>query len=579
MRRSKKRLTIIFTVFFVISILSLSTSIIGESVEDGEEIIAEWVISKNITDKFPEICSTQGLLHEGACLTAPMTNLNNRKISTNYGGSINNYSSTNWGGGMNMKYWQIDFSTIGFSDIKFVASSWSSSSGPRDFAIDYSIDNGSSWIGIEGTERIISDIRPNILTWNKVKLPTETEDKSNISIRIIMISDTAVNSQSDIKPNSANRLDNIGILGKLIEIEEEEDPEVPETPVDPIDPEDDNLPEVPETPIEPEDKDIPEVPEVPETPEVPVDPQDDSIPEVPEVPETPVVPLIPVEPITPIPSQIPETPLPNLPNPNNELKISIETLDNLKFPKHIQDIIGNHPIFDIKAYKNNELISNFDKERVIITIPYTLRKEEDKNSIVVYYIDENNNISLVTTSYYDESTKQISFSTDHLSIYAIGYNKIEFNDIDDSSDKDHISYLAARNIVVGSGSSNFNPKRYITRAEFIKILSNLGFLIKDNYSPLNFTDINPNDWYTPCIEWACENKMIYKINTSKFNPNKYITQNEMSIIISKFLAKIDYSFPNAKINNIISSSINHVTRENAAIIISTILQDISTDKL
>lgn len=222
-------------------------------------------------------------------------------------------------------------------------------------------------------------------------------------------------------------------------------------------------------------------------------------------------------------------------------------MDITDFPQHIQDIIGNHPIFDIKAYKNNTQIINFDNERIVIELPYTLEEDEDEDCILVYYIDENNNISLVTTSYYDKSTNQVSFSTDHLSIYAIGYNKVEFQDIEDNPCKNHISFLAARKILAGSGNNNFNPKENITRAEFVKILSSFGLLTKDNHTFLSFTDVDPNDWYSSCIKWACSNNIAYGVNESNFNPKGNITQEEMAVIIYRFLDKIGYTFP--EINN------------------------------
>jgi len=61
--------------------------------------------------------------------------------------------------------------------------------------------------------------------------------------------------------------------------------------------------------------------------------------------------------------------------------------------------------------------------------------------------------------------KTVSFTTNHFSKYAVGYNKVCFTDVKAGAwYEDAVDFAAARGIVTGTGNGNYNPDGKLTRA-------------------------------------------------------------------------------------------------------------------
>lgn len=74
-----------------------------------------------------------------------------------------------------------------------------------------------------------------------------------------------------------------------------------------------------------------------------------------------------------------------------------------------------------------------------------------------------------------------------------------FKDLKGHWAKDYIEWAADNGIFTGYKDGTFKPDKKITRAEFIKIISNLKGL---EYSGtlISFKDVRPNEWYRPALE-------------------------------------------------------------------------------
>jgi len=59
-------------------------------------------------------------------------------------------NSNTWNEGADTKYWQITTSTTGFEELKLSSIQRGSATGPRDFKVQYSIDDGSTWTDVPG---------------------------------------------------------------------------------------------------------------------------------------------------------------------------------------------------------------------------------------------------------------------------------------------------------------------------------------------------------------------------------------------------------------------------------------------
>lgn len=127
--------------------------------------------------------------------------------------------------------------------------------------------------------------------------------------------------------------------------------------------------------------------------------------------------------------------------------------------------IAHRPAYEFTVVKGSTTVSDFNQGKVTISIPYTLEKTEDPNAVLVYWIDGSNNLIPVMSTYKNGAAE---FTTTHFSKFAIGYNKVNFDDVKpDDDDYASITYLGAREIITGAG---FEPKRNITRGETIVML-------------------------------------------------------------------------------------------------------------
>ncbi len=219
----------------------------------------------------------------------------------------------------------------------------------------------------------------------------------------------------------------------------------------------------------------------------------------------------------------------------DDLKITVEGVDTSTLSASAQAEVGDHPVFNFSVTSGNSVISNF-ASNVTVEVPYTLANGEDGNNIVIYYVNAQGNLEMVKNCVYDETTGKVVFKTTHFSNYAVGYNKVSFSDVS-SWYKDYVSYLSARGIITGKGESKFAPTENITRAEFAQILANMSGDELSSYTASSFSDVKTADWYCEAVTWAYQNGVVLGTD-GKFNPNAYITRQDMALMLGRYTDKI-----------------------------------------
>lgn len=173
--------------------LDVSTS---PTFSGGNISLAEWTFPTDGTVVTPDVSS---LNNSGKNLTT-----NSGSIGTVSGSTTEAATSTDWDSGTNLKYWQVEINAIGFSTVSVSAVQRSSSSGPKNFKVQYKVGQG-SWIntGI------------NVITGNNwttgissLTLPAECDNQADISVRWIMTSNTSVNNGT-VSSTGTSRIDDI----------------------------------------------------------------------------------------------------------------------------------------------------------------------------------------------------------------------------------------------------------------------------------------------------------------------------------------------------------------------------------
>lgn len=209
-----------------------------------------------------------------------------------------------------------------------------------------------------------------------------------------------------------------------------------------------------------------------------------------------------------------------------DVTITIAKADISKFSDEIREKTGNHPLYDFSVKKGSKNVSEFGGN-VTVSLPYTLKAGEDINAIIIYYINDKNELEIVTNGRYDDKTGNVVFNTNHFSIYAIGHNKMKFNDVaEEAWYQGAVTFIAARNLTSGTGNGNFSPDATLTRGQFITLLLKAYEIKGDESFENNFADAG-NTYYTDYLATAKKLGISEGIGNNLFAPETEITREDM----------------------------------------------------
>jgi hypothetical protein len=187
----------------------------------GQDILAKW----NFEDQSKRDQITDHLTF----LTSPYTvdegtlsNVNFYSIEL-YGGSMfydwvngSGGSGTfapntrSWDHGTMNKFWQISFSSLDYQRLTISSRQQSSSTGPRDFKLQYSLD-GLNWTDVPGANILVANNFTSGVLEN-INLPEECDNQSEVFLRWIMVNEISV-AGGTVGSTGTNRIDDIIIWG------------------------------------------------------------------------------------------------------------------------------------------------------------------------------------------------------------------------------------------------------------------------------------------------------------------------------------------------------------------------------
>lgn len=144
---------------------------------------------------------------------------------------------------------------------------------------------------------------------------------------------------------------------------------------------------------------------------------------------------------------------------------------------------------------------------------------------------------------YDEASGTLQAKRNSFSSYVVVENKVSFADIDSvqSWAGRQIEVVAAKGIIEGRVSGDFDPNANITRAEFAKLIVKT-FALENEQATESFTDVNDSDWFQPYVAAAVEAGIINGRSATIFDPHANITRAEMATMAARALINaLDYS--------------------------------------
>lgn len=223
---------------------------------------------------------------------------------------------------------------------------------------------------------------------------------------------------------------------------------------------------------------------------------------------------------------------------SGDIKISIAIADTSGISSNVLEQIGSRPVYDFTVTSGNEVISSFGVGSVSISLPYIPAAGEDPNAIVVYYISDSGDLQIVRGNY-NASTGTVDFITTHFSTYAVGYNKIFFEDVVSTAwYNDAVTFLSARGITTGTSAGTFSPNTVLTRGQFIVLLMRAYGIEPDKNTTDNFDDAG-NAYYTNYLAAAKKLGISSGVGDNKFAPDSEITRQDMFTLLYRALGVLD----------------------------------------
>ena len=213
--------------------------------------------------------------------------------------------------------------------------------------------------------------------------------------------------------------------------------------------------------------------------------------------------------------------------------------DKTNLPEEVKTAIGERPVVQLTLTLDSKQTEwNNPNAPVTVSIPYTPTEEELANhdSIVVWYIDGSGNVVSVPNGRYDPATGTVTFKTTHFSYYAVSYKQVGFKDMErDAWHAKAIAFLAAREIITGTGNGNFSPEANLTRGQFVVMLMKAYSIVPDTDLKDNLqTRVTPGTQAT----WPRPRNSAYPPAPAINSLGKEITRQEMFTMLYNALKVI-----------------------------------------
>jgi hypothetical protein len=206
-------------------------------------------------------------------------------------------------------------------------------------------------------------------------------------------------------------------------------------------------------------------------------------------------------------------------------------------------------VFDISVLSAGSNVTSFGDGQLTVALSYTLKAGQKAAGIVVWRLDEGGNVRL--PSAYDAGTKTVTFTTDHLSLYAIAYDAEAadawVNPFTDVRATDwffeDVEYAVTNGLFNGTSASTFSPNGAMTRGMIVTVLGRLAGADVNAYTASSFNDVAPGQYYAAYVEWAKDNGIVNGVGDGKFAPNAEVTRQDLATLLARYADFSGEQFP------------------------------------
>jgi len=225
----------------------------------------------------------------------------------------------------------------------------------------------------------------------------------------------------------------------------------------------------------------------------------------------------------------------------NDVKIGVELVDVSKLNDAQKEKLGEQTtkatIVDINVYVNNVLTHTFNDGKIDVSVPYTLKTNENADTITVWYLADDGSITPMH-GVYDSGTKTVSFTTTHLSSYVIA--NFPFVDVpEDAWYYGSVAYVYTHGLFGGTANATFSPTQVMTRGMIVTVLWRMeGKPAAAGASA--FPDVKSGTYCADAVAWATENGIVLGYGNGNYGPNDGITREQMAAILYRYAKHKNY---------------------------------------
>lgn len=224
-----------------------------------------------------------------------------------------------------------------------------------------------------------------------------------------------------------------------------------------------------------------------------------------------------------------------------DLTIEMKFLEN---PVVSEEYQNNKKVVEFNVYQGQTIIENYEKP-IELSFKYEsfgIQSSDALDSSIFRYNEALKDWDPVG-GILDPQSGEIRVKRTHLSQYTVMKSKKSFSDIDNSSAKSEINSLLNKGVI--KNTDRFEPKSYLTRGEFSSWMANaFGLQSKDKTLPFKDVDVK-NENYS-AIAAVYGKGLISGKSKTKFEPDGFITEQEMSVVMSRALVAFGDKKSNSK---------------------------------
>lgn len=224
-----------------------------------------------------------------------------------------------------------------------------------------------------------------------------------------------------------------------------------------------------------------------------------------------------------------------------DLTIEMKFLEN---PVVSEEYQNNKKVVEFNVYQGQTNIENYEKP-IELSFKYEsfgIKSSDALDSSIFRYNEVLKDWEPVG-GILDPQSGEIRVKRTHLSKYTVMKSKKSFSDIDNSSAKSEINSLLNKGVI--KNTDKFEPKAYLTRGEFSSWMANaFGLQSKDKTLPFKDVDVK-NENYS-AIAAVYGKGLISGKSKTKFDPDGFITEQEMSVVMSRALVAFEDKKSNSK---------------------------------